>query len=270
MNADWLSTAQRWRTAGRSFVIVTVLGVRGSAPVEAGRKMLVSADNQHGTVGGGRLEQEVLAEARAWLAGTAGPKAIAAWNLGARLGQCCGGKVVVHYELLAAREPVIAVFGAGHVAQELIPILLRLPHRVLCVDSRPDWLQRLPAADRLELVEEEDPADAAADLPAGSLALVMTHRHDADLAASAALLARGDIPFVGVIGSGSKAARFRRALAAKGLDLGAFACPIGEQTAKDPASVAIMIAARLCRELAGAEAPDSAKNAVKSLLAELM
>lgn len=270
MSADWLDAAGRWRRDGRSFVIVTVLAVRGSAPVEAGRRMLVGTEEQHGTVGGGRLEQETLAAARAWLAGTAEPDPLAAWSLGARLGQCCGGKVVVQYELVPAVQPEIVVFGAGHVAQELLPILLRLPHRLACVDARPDWLERLPASERLRLVQEDEPADAVADLAPGSLCLVMTHQHAADLAIAAGLLARADIPFVGVIGSGSKAARFRRALRARpGLDLERFACPIGAQAGKNPASVAIMIAARLCEELAPEGEDAGAVAAVRELLTHM-
>jgi xanthine dehydrogenase large subunit len=46
---------------------VTVVSTRGSAPREAGAAMLVTADGIEGTIGGGALEWEAMAQARAML-----------------------------------------------------------------------------------------------------------------------------------------------------------------------------------------------------------
>ena len=75
----------------------------------------------------------------------------------------------------------------------------------------------------------------------------MTHSHDLDLALAESCLRRGDLAYVGVIGSDTKAARFRARLTAKGIDAAALRCPIGVPglKAKHPRAVAIALAAEL-------------------------
>jgi xanthine dehydrogenase accessory factor len=75
----------------------------------------------------------------------------------------------------------------------------------------------------------------------------MTHGHDLDFAIVAAAIARGDFPYVGVIGSETKAARFRARLGQRGLDPARLRCPIGVPglRTKHPRAVAIALAAEL-------------------------
>ncbi len=76
---------------------VVVAEARGSAPRDAGAAMLVRAEGFEGTVGGGALEFEALAEARRRLA--AGREGSRAFPLGPALGQCCGGAVTLAFEI---------------------------------------------------------------------------------------------------------------------------------------------------------------------------
>lgn len=86
-------------------VRVLIAAHRGSTPREAGTEMLVWADGQSGTIGGGALEYAALAQARAMLAdGT--PIDVRQMALGASLGQCCGGHVTLISERLHAGAPV--------------------------------------------------------------------------------------------------------------------------------------------------------------------
>ena len=272
MSKDWLEEATAWRRLGEDFVLVTILAVRGSAPCEVGRRMIVAQDRQHGTVGGGRLEQEVLEEARNMIEGSGQDKAaMDSLSLGARLGQCCGGKVIVHYETMQSSLPAIALFGAGHVGQELARILARLPNPLTVVDSRQDWLDKLLQEEGIETVFEPEPVDAVAGLPSGSVCLVLTHRHDLDLEICRALIARGDMNMVGVIGSRSKAVRFRHEIDARGLDGDELVCPIGKKAGKDPASVAISMAARVCEQLSRVDdAKDKASKNAQRMLDEIV
>ena len=250
MSGNWLSAAAKWQEEGERFVVVTVLSVRGSAPCEVGRRMLVAKDRQHGTIGGGRLEQEVLEQARRQLSGKhSDSDTLLSLSLGSTLGQCCGGKVIVHHEVVQESIPTIAIFGAGHIGQELTRILARLPNQIVIVDSRQSWLDRIGDIPSIRCVLEDDPVDAVADLKPAGVCVVMTHRHDTDLEICRALLARGDMRMVGVIGSESKAARFVRELKARGLDPNKLTCPIGAQGGKLPAQVAINIAAEICKAL---------------------
>ncbi len=97
---------------------VVVAGHDGSSPREAGAEMLVWAGGQSGTIGGGTLEFEAAARARALLARGAAP-VLERIPLGPALGQCCGGAVtlataLVDEAFLAARAGRAAVAtGAG-------------------------------------------------------------------------------------------------------------------------------------------------------------
>lgn len=79
------------------FTRVIVAETKGSTPREAGAEMLVWPDRTEGTIGGGALEFEAIARARA---GRRGLERIA---LGPAMGQCCGGAVVLAYESFDAQ-----------------------------------------------------------------------------------------------------------------------------------------------------------------------
>lgn len=94
---------------------VVIAGVEGSSPREVGASMLVWADGQSGTIGGGALEYEAAAKARAMLAGSSGGAALVERvALGPSLGQCCGGAVTLWTEVFeAVPEAVAGVVARG-------------------------------------------------------------------------------------------------------------------------------------------------------------
>ncbi|MFM2389249.1 MAG: xanthine dehydrogenase accessory protein XdhC [Pseudomonadota bacterium] len=89
---------------------VVIAAHDGSSPREVGAAMLVWATGQDSTIGGGALEWEALAQARAMLAGGAGGPRLDRQALGPKLGQCCGGAVTVLTEVYSAEPegPVVA------------------------------------------------------------------------------------------------------------------------------------------------------------------
>jgi xanthine dehydrogenase accessory factor len=98
----WLDALLRLREDGAAAVAVTVAATRGSVPREAGTKMIVTADAVHGTIGGGHLEHQAIAIARARIGDrAAGAGALRRFPLGASLGQCCGGIVSLLFEPVA-------------------------------------------------------------------------------------------------------------------------------------------------------------------------
>lgn len=280
---------QLLRTHAQPCVLVTVSRTRGSAPREAGAWMLVcggSSAAEHptigmllGTVGGGHLEWQALQQAQVLLAGDASTAPAPSapleqrYALGPSLGQCCGGEVWLHYEcvdahhapLLAERWqrcrdglPVVALFGGGHVGTALVRALLPLPLRVRWVDSR----EGVFPPDLAALVETEysDPVQAAvADLPAHSRVVIMSFSHAEDLDIVAACLQRqrqrGDLPYVGLIGSRSKWAAFCHKLEARGFtaaELAHVTSPIGIPgiPGKEPAVIALAVAAQILQQSA--------------------
>lgn len=89
--------------AGQPCALVTVAGVAGSAPREAGARMIVAPEQLLGTIGGGNLEFEAARIARARLAAPAAPRRfVELFPLGPMLEQCCGGAVYLHFELFTA------------------------------------------------------------------------------------------------------------------------------------------------------------------------
>jgi xanthine dehydrogenase accessory factor len=82
-----------------------VHAVKGSAPREVGARMVVRPDGAfHGTIGGGRLEWDMLAKAREALAQGRGPARFVDQALGPDLGQCCGGRVTILIETFDGRD----------------------------------------------------------------------------------------------------------------------------------------------------------------------
>lgn len=89
---------------GQPCALVTVAGVAGSAPREAGARMIVAPEQLLGTIGGGNLEFEAARIARERLAAPAAVprRFVELFPLGPMLEQCCGGAVYLHFELFTA------------------------------------------------------------------------------------------------------------------------------------------------------------------------
>ena len=84
-------------------VLVTVAGIRGSAPREIGAKMIVTARETIGTIGGGQLEYQATRIAVGML--DADQLSVRSFPLGSSMGQCCGGVVEILFEPVAGGMP---------------------------------------------------------------------------------------------------------------------------------------------------------------------
>lgn len=74
---NWVGQLEQLQRTGRPVAVVTVVGCSNSTPREVGAKMLVDAERFFGTIGGGRVEEMILADARpAWPPGARGRSAI--------------------------------------------------------------------------------------------------------------------------------------------------------------------------------------------------
>ncbi len=147
-------------------------------------------------------------------------------------------------------EPrTIYLFGAGHVGRALVLALAPLPFAVTWIDSRSEAFPAAVPAN-VSIDQRPDPAAAVPLAPAGTFVLVMTHSHAMDLAIVARALTMSRIPYVGVIGSDTKRARFLsrlRAAGARESEVARFVCPIGLPgiRSKVPAIIAASTAADL-------------------------
>lgn len=106
---DWLTTLAELERRGEQSVLVTVAETRGSAPREAGTKMVVSAQACYGTIGGGNLEFRAIEIGRALLVdGNGASRRLERFPLGPALGQCCGGAATLLFERIATPLPAWA------------------------------------------------------------------------------------------------------------------------------------------------------------------
>lgn len=260
------------RLASAPAVLVEVAEAQGSVPREAGTWMAVFPDALVGTIGGGHLEYDAIARARALLAdGAEGRQATTVRvALGPSLGQCCGGVVELRFECVsvgdiqalalrlgqAALTPV-ALFGGGHVGHALVRVLAPLPFSLTWIDSR-DGVFPASVPPRV-MAEHSDPVQAAVPgLAPQSRVLIMSFSHAEDLDIVAACLLRqrekSDLPYIGLIGSKTKWAVFRHRLEARGFAAGELAqvtCPIGVPgiTGKEPEVIAVAVAAQLLQTI---------------------
>ena len=239
---------------GVAFILVILVDALGSTPQDAGAKMLVTAEGrQSGTVGGGRVEAKALELAREILAAREVQPRFVNWSLKGDEGMTCGGSVKLYFEPHPANGPwTIAVFGAGHVVQALLPVILPLPCTVICCDPRSDWLEKLPRGRNLRIEQRKVPASLVPELPDDAFVLCLTQGHSTDRPVLHRALAERNFPFVGVIGSDAKAAVLRREMAADGLPperAAQFNCPVGlDFGSNHPHEIALSIAAQLLTE----------------------
>ncbi len=275
------NTASAWLACGQPAVLVEVLETRGSVPREHGTRMLVSAQEVAGTIGGGHLELKAIAQAKAWLGGSTVQAQRKHYPLGPALGQCCGGAVTLEFSTLDAaalqRWPLatprfhLQLYGAGHVGRAIVRALAPVDCLIDWIDEREEefpasvegddahWPPhiRKVCVDAMDAVEDE-----VVTAPPGAFYLALTHRHDLDLRISEAILARGDFGFFGLIGSKTKRNRFIHRFEQRGIHPSVIArmtCPIGIEgiSGKEPEIIALSVAAQLLRVASALEQTQS-------------
>jgi xanthine dehydrogenase accessory factor len=278
----WPHIAKTLETHG-TCAMISVVKVEGSAPREAGARIVVTPLGFHGTIGGGTLEWHAIAKAQALLGKPAQHK-LSSHSLGPDLGQCCGGRVQLVTEVFArsdlpeakafaAREaqgtftftgrilePDFAeqfgdsnrklyLFGAGHVGRALVLALAPLPFDVIWIDPREGAFPSV-APSNVATIQSKNPAAEIAGAPSDSFALVMTHSHPLDLEIIDAVLRNANFAYAGLIGSVTKRARFSKRLREGGVpdeNISALVCPIGISSvrSKYPAAIAAATVAQL-------------------------
>ncbi|HEV2514752.1 MAG TPA: xanthine dehydrogenase accessory protein XdhC [Devosia sp.] len=215
------ATLKSFLTTHPATIVAELTAVRGSSPREAGTFMLISSDAQVGTIGGGALEYMVIDRARQVLRSGEHEDRLDI-PLGPEIGQCCGGRVdvalkrvteaeatrlIARLDAELAARPHVYLFGAGHVGHALARALAALPLKVHVVDTRPDELTNLPG--NVETHAVAMPEAVVRSAPNGSAFVILTHDHALDFLIAAEALQRADAPYVGMVGSKTKKAKFR-------------------------------------------------------------
>lgn len=259
-------------------IAAELTAVRGSSPREQGTFMLVAPDHTLGTIGGGALEYMVIARARQVLRDRLPDDAMDI-PLGPEIGQCCGGRVEVSLrhvdkalaarltarveEQQAARRHVF-LFGSGHVGHALARALSPLPLVVHVIDTRPEELAGLP--ENVDARAVALPEAVVHSAPQGSSYVILTHDHALDFLIANEALKRADAPYVGMVGSKTKRARFASWYLGEGggeaalerlvLPIGSAAFPQGPGD-KRPEVIAALAAAEIMVQIGRREASES-------------
>ena len=128
-----------------------------------------------------------------------------------------------------AAQPNVFIFGAGHVGHALAQALTLLPVKVTVIDTRADELQGLPAGVAAKATAM--PEALVRQAPQGTAHVIVTHDHALDFLIAQEALSRDDAPYVGMIGSRTKRAKFVHWFKAEGGDpqiLNRLVMPIGQ------------------------------------------
>jgi xanthine dehydrogenase accessory factor len=149
-----------------------------------------------------------------------------------------------------SHTPVL-LFGAGHVGRALVLALAPLPFDVTWIDSRKGAFPPHIPANAMPVLAP-DPVLELSRAATDAFVLVMTHEHALDLVITAAAL-QGPFPFVGLIGSETKRARFEHRFRELGIPkerIESLHCPIGLPAirGKQPAIIAASVAAQILAE----------------------
>jgi len=231
--------------AGERGALATVVRTAGSAPQRPGaRLLLLAAGERVGTVGGGAIEQEVLA-ALAECLRDGRPRWVVR-DLGKDLGMCCGGRMEVFVERIASAERLI-LFGAGHVAEATARAAKQVGFDVTVVDARDELNTEARFAGCTRILADGAEAVHALKPSAHDWLVIVTHDHALDEEALETYL---PLPhrYLGMIGSLRKVYRVLGRIAARGElpSLEHLYAPIGlDLGAVSPDEIAVSVVAEL-------------------------
>jgi xanthine dehydrogenase accessory factor len=243
MNTIFNEIVQHLET-GQDAVLVTIVEVHGSTPTRIGDKMLVISEGIRGTVGGGALEKLLMEKARILLSSDHDGylEKIATNDIGME----CGGHICAFMEPLRSGHN-LWIFGGGHIAKALVPMVEVLGFRVTVVDNRKEFATEerfngkahTLAGDFLELISR---------IPQGAFCVIMTHghHHDKEILKSLAQI-EPKLPYIGMIGSKQKVSKIINEITAEGVVLGGnLFAPIGLKLGgNSPAHIALSIASEI-------------------------
>jgi len=237
-----LSTAIREK---RAAVLATVVEVKGASPAKVGANIVLLDDGMtSGTVGGGKLEDAVLADAKTALAEEK-PR-LTHYRLAEKgedaIGTLCGGEVRVFIQPFLP-EPQLIIIGGGHIGRPWKLMGEAAGFDVVVVDAEPG--------------RADVPGLEAIQLTANSSVVLITTDHVSDEAALRQVI-NSPVRYIGMIGSRHKCGTILGHLRADGIGEEALArvyAPIGlDLGGPTPEEIAVSILAEIIAVRRGGKA----------------
>ena len=281
-----LEAIKKHMEQGEDLVLAVVRETEGSVPRGKGAAMLAGPSGiLKGSVGGGVLEAEVLKAAQDCLAEKRSASLTFSLGTGGQIptGMICGGTAAVWLQyirsgdrtwqeqcdqaLLLLKDGCSAqlsfdsfslpldppdralLFGGGHIAKALTPILASVGFRVVVMDERPEFATNVRFPNAAQVVcGDFGHLDRLFTFRENDYAVVVTSGHVHDFEVEEQLL-RKELAYVGVIGSRKKTAAVNAKLKASGIPeekLAQVHTPIGlDIGAVTPEEIAVSIAAEM-------------------------
>lgn len=167
---EWIDELSDLTAANEAVVMITIAAIRGSAPREVGARMIVTATQSIGTIGGGQLEYQCTRIAVDMLGGDQ-ITSVRKFPLGAAMGQCCGGVVDVLFEPLSTGLPEwLRDLRSLHGQREKAALLTQIGGEARFVvsagrvfDGEPQFLPAAVADHALGLLENGSPGERVDD-----------------------------------------------------------------------------------------------------------
>jgi xanthine dehydrogenase accessory factor len=237
----------RLKRQGSPSALAILIDGTGSSPQKAGAKMLVRSDGSTvGTVGGGRLEADVIQTALHAI--TSGSPQTISLELTEEHGHACGGNVLVYVEPVFP-DPRLLVFGAGHVGRALCTAARFCGFHVTVIDDRPEFANRKHFPDANATVVSDFEEAFSLDLFNGDIYVVIAtrgHRHDFQVLEKALTT---QAHYIGLVGSKKKKEALIESLTRKGFgeeDIRRVVIPVGLPIGSvTPEEIAVSIVAQL-------------------------
>jgi xanthine dehydrogenase accessory factor len=257
MEQDFLAFCEKFLKLHQDkvpLVVVTLTEIVGHAPQNVGCRMIVGAsDRLFGTVGGGKIEKTCIDFAQELLKSTDRilPQS-KSWNLPRDIGMTCGGEVTFFFEVYQPSTSWrIALFGAGHVVQEIASILVKMDCELTVIDPRQEWLDKLPNSPKLIKILREDMPSVIPELHEHTFVAIITMGHPTDYPIVKRALETRNFPYLGVIGSKVKRIKMNADLRASGMSeerTKQFFLPLGDPIGRNtPPEMAISIISQMLR-----------------------
>jgi len=246
---------------GEAVAIATVTKASGSVPRGVGSKMLVWRDGTiDGTVGGGTMEERVIAEAReAIIDGRPRYREYLFASDADNSVGLCGGQADVFIDVVRPQQTMM-IIGAGHIAVPLGRMAAMAGYRLSVVDDRADYItpERFPdAAERIHVHYEREPETLAPmpiNIDAATHVVVATWGWDEPALAQ---VLKTPAPYIGLVSSRRKFKLIADLLRQRGFgdeDINRIHAPIGlDIGAETPEEIAVAIMGEIIMQRRGGD-----------------
>lgn len=246
---NWIELLHEFKIKKKPVALVTITKILGSAPCKIASKMIVTLQKEiYGTIGGGKLEFQVIDEA---VRAIQENKILEfTYTLGPEFEQCCGGKVELIIEPMN-QSPELYIFGAGHIGVAICEVVKNTPFSITLLDTRENWRETITI----------DPTINYSGIPFDlykqtinwgphCYVVILTHDHKLDFEITALAL-HEQTKYIGLIGSKTKKNKFNNSLLNElnfKAGISAVRCPIGlDLGGNSPKEIAISIASELLK-----------------------